>query len=242
MQKIDILIPVFIDTQDRISNLERVIAFLSRNELLNIYVREYYRDTPKFNNIYDCVKYSSKKIEEDYFNKMECVNELFEESDSDFIAIYDADVLIYKKAFYDSIELMNNGSDVVYPYNGYFYNIPKNEQASFFTDGKLDLDRCILWNTNSCGGCVIFKRQVFEEGGKCNPNFKNVGYDDNEIYIRFTKLEFTISRTKNPLLHMDHIRMDTAFGNNLYDDYNANICRHISNMTKEELIQNIKTW
>lgn len=244
MTDVDILIPVFIDNEDRISNLKNSVKSLRKHNFLKIYVREYYYDSPKIDNLSngEIISYSNKKITENYFNKMKCINELFELSSSPIIAIYDVDVLIFSKSLFKVIKMFEDGYQVVYPYNGCFYNIPKFLLKNFLQSKKIDLNECILWNTNSYGGCVFFKRETFKEGGKCNPYFKNVGYDDNEIFIRFQKLGYKIGRTDTPILHMDHERSQTAFGNNEYEKYNAEIFSLIMNKNKDELMEEIKKW
>ena len=242
MIKLDILIPVFIDNDDRLVNLYNTVNLLKKYDFIKIYIGEYYIDNPRVQINDGNVKVVTTTINSDFFNKMSCVNELFDISTSQYVAVYDADVLIFKKSLINALNMLDNGYDLVYPYNGYFYNLPKPITHKLLNTENFCLSECILWNKNSYGGCVIFNRNVFLSGGKCNPNFKNVGYDDNEIFERFSKLGYVIGRTDYPILHMEHDRSHTAFGSNKYELHNATECSRIFKMNKQQLIEEIKTW
>lgn len=237
---IDILIPLYVDHEDRIINLKRVLKILTGYGITSIYVREYYKDSPKYTGE-DCI-YSSVEMQDDVFNKMKCINEMVEQCKQNALAIYDVDVIILKKDIMQSLEMLNNGYEFVFPYNGEFYNIPKTHIDKFLNEGIINLDDCELANPNSYGGCVIFKRGVFIEGGMCNPNFKNVGFDDNEIQMRFYRLGYKMGRTSSPLLHLEHYRSETSVEKSPHLNYNMGIYNHICNVPIDILKQEISTW
>jgi len=239
----DILIPLYFDHPDRMNNINFVIDYLKNYGFSNIYVREYYTSrSPEFELCGKIGKnFSSVFIENfDNFNKMQCANELAELSNSKYLAIWDCDVVFPKSNLNQALEMLQAGSDVVYPYDGRFYNVPKSEHKSL-KDG-VDLNNCEMWNPNSWGGVVFFRRDVFEEGGRCNPRFKNVGFDDNEIQVRFAKLGYRIDRTSGVLLHLDHHRSDTSVEKSPYFNYNMGIYNHIVSLTPEQLKEEIKNW
>lgn len=237
INQIDFLLPVYIDHPDRKRNLEITINYLTKLGVTNILVNEHYKNEPKCFNIVS--NYISKDITNDeFYNKMESGNQLFKTfSKNPYVALYDIDVLVPKKDLNESIELFNAGYEFVYPYNGRFYDIPqhivKNLQNDLST--QINIQECTLFCELSHGGCVIFKRDVFIEGGMLNPNFKNVGYDDDEINIRFTKLEYKKGRTTSPLLHMTHYRGETTYNYSKYVNYNGQEAGKITRMSKIEL-------
>ena len=237
---IDILIPLYVDHKDRLTNLKRILKILKEYGIESIHVREYYKETPQYNGE-DCI-YSSVKLEEDNFNKMRCVNEMVEDCKHDALAIYDVDVILFKGDIKQSIEMLKEGYDFVYPYNGQFFNIPKKHTDKFLVERKIDLNDYELANPNSYGGCVIFNREIFFEGGMCNPNFKNVGFDDNEIQLRFERLGYKMGRTQNPLLHLDHHRSETSVEKNYYLPHNSYIYDFIKTCPIEKLREEIKSW
>jgi hypothetical protein len=243
MNDLDILIPLYIDHPDRLDNCLNVVNILHKYNYKNIFVNEYYIDNPKAESVINSgVVYQKKKINDNFFNKMQCINELFKTCNSQYLTIYDVDVIVLKKDLVESIKMLENGFDFVYPYNGKFFNVPKNKIQSFIETGSIGLNECNLFHPNSCGGCVIFKREVFEKAGKCNPNFKNVGFDDDEIKTRFLKLGYKMGRTNSPLFHLEHERTHTSYGISKFDRYNQNEYYRICNMDKEKLIQEISSW
>jgi hypothetical protein len=239
----DILIPLYSDHPDRMNNVNFIIDYLKDNGFVNIYVREYYTSKSPELSLYLKIgsNFSSVFIENfDNFNKMQCVNELAELSNSKYLAIWDCDVVFPKSNLNQTLEMLQSGSDVVYPYDGRFYNVPKSDHG-MLKEG-VNLDNCELWNPHSWGGSVFFRRDAFEEGGRCNPKFKNVGFDDNEIYMRFAKLGYKVDRSSGVLLHLDHFRSETSVEHSKYFNHNMAIYNHIVSLTPDQLKQEIKNW
>ena len=241
LDNLDILIPLYIDHDDRLSNLTNVIKILKTYNCNNIYVNEYFKDVPKATFI-EGINYNNVKINDTSFNKMTCINEMAKKSKNKFLAIYDVDVIVNKNALIKSLEMLNVESDFVYPYNGHFYEIPKSSINEIITSGNITLSICSLIHPNSCGGCVIFKREVFELGGMCNPNFKNVGFDDDEIKARFLKLGYKMGKTENPIFHLEHARTSTSYGISVYDKHNQQEYYRICNMTNNQLLEEVSKW
>lgn len=231
------------DHPDRIQNATMVINHLKACKFSNIFIREYHTSAPtqELAEI-EGVSYSSVLISDfDNFNKMKCINDLTKQTENEYLAVYDVDAIIPKRGLIDAIALLHAGADVVYPYNGEFYNVPKTHFYELL-QGKIDLIDCELCNPNSYGGVVFFNRASFVSGGMCNPNFKNVGFDDNELFMRFSRLGFTVKRTQNPLLHLDHFRSNTSVENSVFLNHNMGIYNHIVNCPIEQLKEEIKTW
>jgi len=249
LNETDFIIPAFMDHEDRKRNLSIVLAYLKKIGAKNVYVREYYKEQSKIKDLTDSYPefhFSFKENNELYFNKMLCINEIFLQfSKSKVVSFYDVDVLFSKKDLVEASNLiLNKTYDVVYPYNGYFYDIPAKTVNQLVTDFNtpINLSECTLFNKGSHGGGALFNREVFYEGGMCNPNFKNVGYDDDEIKWRFSKLGYKIGRTSGVLLHLNHFRGNTSFNYNDFTTNNVNEVEKVSKMPPEELRQYIKSW
>jgi hypothetical protein len=234
---ISVIIPLYVDHEDRLTNLNTLLNYLESVGIHNIFINEHFSETPKGGGAHHMATYIGDAV----YNKMKCVNEAFECCRGRIVAIWDVDVIFPKSSIYKTIELFNLGSDVVYPYNGQFYNVPKIEFSNLW-NGEINMSKCELCNPNSYGGCVMIKREVFENGGKGNPNIQHVGFDDNEIYVRFYKLGYTINRVDAPLFHMEHFRSETAVENTPYLNANMRIYNQICAMSKEQLINEITAW
>lgn len=249
LNETDFIIPVYIEHADRLRNLKIMLSYLKRIGATNVYVREYYDDiikTAELQTLFPEFSFSSKKKCVPYFNKMECVNETFKLfSKSKVVSFYDVDVLFAKKDLIEASNLiLNKRFDMVYPYNGHFYDVPADTVKLLETnlDTPIDLNKCKLFNTASHGGGALFDRHVFEEGGMCNPNFKNVGYDDDEIMTRFVTLGYRITQTKGILLHLNHFRGTTSFNHNDHTTNNVYEVEKVTRMSKQQLQEYIKSW
>lgn len=249
---LDILIPVSIDHEDRLRNLNIVLNYLSKAKFTNIFIREYYNDNPKTEHLkkqYSNYNFSFMPKPYNYFNKMSCINELFliskGHTKNTVACWYDVDVLVNKKSLITATQMLEDKRyDIVYPYDGNFFDIPANTVKSLVTDlnTPIELKTCTLFNKSSWGGCAVFLKESFVAGGMCNPNFKNVGYDDDEFLMRFRRLGFKIGRTNGVLLHLNHFRGNTSFNFNDYTQNNINEVTKVTHMPLEDLKQYIKSW
>lgn len=247
LDNVDFIIPVYIDHPDRIRNLNIALKYLNKLGTENIIVNEHYRNASQLNGIINMdISFISKDIRDDeYYNKMQCANDAFNNlSKGKIVCLYDVDVLPFKKDLIDATEKLLDGYDFAYPFDGKFYDMPIEivDQLNTNLDAPIDMSKCKLFASQSHGGCVMFKRESFISGGKFNPNFKNVGFDDDEINVRFTRLNYKKYRTKSPLLHMTHYRGATSYNFNKYNDHNGKEVAKITNMDINELKKYIRNW
>ena len=237
---LDIIISLKVDSDDRINNLDIVMNYLQNNLRCNIIISE--QDTfPKLKDRYDC-DYVFTEVDE-FFNRQRGLNIGVTKSNAKVIAHYDADIIINIKQLLKSYQLINSDNyDMIYPYDGRFLDVPKEYHDMIDKLELIPTDKCNLFNSNSVGGVVFFNRQVFLNGGGANENFKGLGYEDNEIFERFTKLGYNYARVEGLLYHLNHIRTDTAYDNNPYVNQNAEEYNRIASMNKQQLENEIKTW
>jgi predicted glycosyltransferase involved in capsule biosynthesis len=214
MNKLDIIISLKVDSVDRINNLDIIMEFLKNNIECNIILTE--SDTsPKLKDRYEC-DYIFNQVDE-FFNRQKGLNIGVKHSNAPIIAHYDADIFMNPAQLIKAFNLINSGEyDIVYPYDGRFYDVPKKYHEYTSKIEEIPLNECTLFNSDSVGGVVFFKRDVFINGGGANENFKGLGYEDNEIYTRYSKLAYKIARVSGPLYHLNHIRTETAYDNNPY--------------------------
>jgi hypothetical protein len=235
------LIPTLIDSDDRLQNILLVIKYLTTHLDTNIFIGEQKNircEVKKQLDIHniksDNVKCFELDIESTYFNRSRIFNQLALFSQTKCISLYDTDVLLFPEQYVISNKLIcEDYFDMVYPYDGHFYNVPKSYREKIFTNPNLQeikIDDCYLVNPNSLGGVVFYNRKSFISGGMENENFKGWGYEDNERLARFIKLGYKQTRTTGALYHFVHeVKKNNS---NFYLDNSEN-----DNLSKLKLIE-----
>ena len=116
----------------------------------------------RYSNIKNCKHVFTKTS--DFFNKQKAYNIAAKNSKMDIISLYDADIVMDEKTIKQTIELFESDTaDIVWPYNGYFYDVPKKYHKKIDDDKSIDcinVDECILFSKVSVGGVVFFKKRI----------------------------------------------------------------------------------
>jgi len=243
LKDLTFLIALKIDSEDRLNNLDTTINYLQYHFNTNIVICE--QDVqPKIKNRYNCEYVFSETKE--FFNRQRGVNLAARKAKTPVIVHYDADILLTPNQIKKSVEIISTKqAQIVYPYDGKFYDVPKKYHSQIKQTNSLDdinLAECTLFNPHSVGGAVFFDTNVFWEGGGANEKFIGLGYEDNEIHTRFKTLGYQIARVSKPLFHLTHERKETSFNYNPYLDYNRLEYLKIEKMSKQELINEVSTW
>jgi predicted glycosyltransferase involved in capsule biosynthesis len=244
--KLTLIIPVQVDHEDRVRNIRTTLSYIKHHFDVNIIISE--QDTSS--KLHDmCKEFKCRHIynkTDDFFNKLKLVNIAAKEVNTPVISIYDADALVRPEQLEGATNAIVSGSaQMVYPYDGKFYDVP----VRFFDNinetkdlTNINLEECTLFNSHSVGGIVMFDREHFWKCGGGNENFKSVGYDDNEIDIRFRILGTKIMRTQWPLFHLNHTRVETSFNHNPHINFNRDYCMKITNMNRAQLLEHVDQW
>ena len=244
--KLTILIAAKADSEDRLTNLGITLDYINFHFNVPIILSE--QDTePKLKQI--CAEKDVNYIfheTDEFFNRQRGVNICARQAKTPVIAHYDADILLKPQQITGAVKaILDKSADLVYPYDGRFYDVPKVYHPQIIETKNLncvDLERCILFNPHSVGGVVMFDKKHYWECGGANENFKGLGYEDNEINGRFKKLGSKMVRTQWPLYHLTHERKDTSFNHNPHIDLNQQECIRINSLSKEELLAEVSNW
>ena len=108
----------------RLENLLMTVEYLMRHFETCIFVLQ----ADKYEN--DIVPhFLGKKVKyrfvEDYdtvFYRTKYLNQMTREADTQFIGIWDADVIVPYKQVIDSIDKLQEAYEIAYPYDGHFYD------------------------------------------------------------------------------------------------------------------------
>jgi hypothetical protein len=229
------------DSEARFNNLDFSINFLQTNFKCKIILVE--EDvTSKIQGRYKDVQYIFIKSLFPIFQRTRLMNKAVNELlDTPYFCLYDMDVFINPETYIQAVEYLKEYS-VVYPFNGRFYDIPQkyNQNKALRTSDIVDGDKVLL-NVNSLGGAVFFRTTDFIKGGMENEMFLGWGYEDNERFVRFTKLGFRIKMMDNPMYHFIHPRGINSSGTNPHVRTNKTECEKIEKMSRAELVRHIDT-
>lgn len=250
------IIPLRIESADRMRNIITLLCFLFGNFNTNIIVKEVDSEPIFEENVLPQVKefigkdinliHIFEKSDDSVFYRMHILNEMLAMSKTDIIINYDCDVLMPVQTYVNAYESILSGKyDVVYPYgNGNFQKqvTVTDDIVSNFLNNDFDfsiLDKTSQVSTSDFGWVQFFNRSVYIEGGMENENFRGSSPEDKERFFRFTTLGYEIGRIDNWIYHLEHSRgpnsWPTSINGNPYMRQNFEVWNHIQTLNKKQL-------
>lgn len=250
LKDVSFLIPIKIDSPDRMKNICASTSFLYKNFDTTIIVMEV-DQTQKINpaDLPSGVKYFFKKTNNPRLFRTQVNNEMIKMASSKFIALYDADVIIPIKQINKAVNILRKGEyKAVSPYDGKFLNIDiliKEMFIKIMDEVFLEMNRSkfSISAKRSFGGCIFLNKSYYMEAGMENENLTSWGPDDIERVKRMQILGNKTVRLPGCLYHLHHERkVDSGYKDTT--EYEGLILEYlnISSLNKEELINYIKNW
>ena len=250
------IIPLRIESADRMRNIITSLCFLFGNFDTNVIIKEVDSEPVFENNVLPQIKefigkdinltHVFEKSDDPVFYRMHILNEMLVMSKTDVVINYDCDVLLPVETHINAYESILNGTyDVVYPYgNGNFQkqvNVT-DEIVSKFLNNDFDLsilDKSSQVSTSDFGWVQFFNRSVYIEGGMENENFRGSSPEDKERFFRFTTLEYNVGRIDNWIYHLEHSRGSNSWPasikGNPYMKQNFEVWNHLQTLNKQKL-------
>lgn len=215
LRDVTFLIPIRLDSIIRIENLVATIRFLKSNFCTNIIVLE--ADTYN-NNILEhilprSVKYVFIKDNDPIFFRTHYLNIMTKMAKTEFVAIWDADVIVPKNQLVDSVNSLRlHFSDVALPYDGRFVEVTSCVRDYYIEQPNIKLltsniEKMYLpYGMNMYGGAILVNKKKYMECGMENEKFYGWGPEDQERIERMRRKGCFIYRSKGILFHMTHPR------------------------------------
>jgi len=250
------IIPLRIESEDRMRNIVTLLCFLFGNFDTNVIVKEVDSDPVFEQNVLPQVKefvgrdinltHIFEKSDDLVFYRMHILNEMLTMTKTDIVINYDCDVLMPVQTYVNAYDAILSGTyDVVYPYgNGNYQkqvNVT-NEIVSEFLNEDFDfsiLDKNSQVSSSDFGWVQFFNRSIYLEGGMENENFRGSSPEDKERFFRFTTLGYNVGRIDNWIYHLEHSRgpnsWPTSIQGNPYMTQNFEIWNYIQTLNKEQL-------
>ena len=250
------IIPLRIESADRMRNIITLLCFLLGNFDTNVIVKEVDSEPVFEENVLPQIKefigndinlvHIFEKSDDPVFYRMHILNEMLAMSKTDVVINYDCDVLMPVETYVNAYESILNGAcDVVYPYgNGNFQKQVHvtDEIVSDFLNNDFDLsilDKSSQVSTSDFGWVQFFNRSVYIEGGMENENFRGSSPEDKERFFRFTTLEYKVGRIDNWIYHLEHSRgansWPESIRGNPYMAQNFEVWNHLQTLNKQKL-------
>lgn len=230
-------IPVKYDHEDRAQNLRLCVEFLEKFNT-NIIIGE--QGGPHFTETF---KHKHIHFPYNKFHRTKMLNEMALISETDIIANWDADVICNPMQLVETVRMLRDQWDMVYPYDGRFGRVNRKKWYTKLRDSKdTEIFKSEIFSGTkphdalSVGGAVLFKKNSFIQGGMENENFISYAPEDQERYYRFNKLGYKVARVKGVIYHIDHhVGNDSWTQHDLYKDNEKEFfrIRGIDNLRKE---------
>jgi len=252
LSKATFIIPIQIESEDRLRNVITTTSFLLENFDTNIIIKEV-DVTSKFKDIalpilMDVVEtdinivHIFEKSNGSEFHRQKILNEMIFESKTKIVVNYDCDVLLPLNSYVIAYnKILKEGCDIVYPYGQGMYQRQvkaTDEIVSNFleTFNYKILDDHSTNHTSDFGWVQFFDRQVYIDGGMENENFVAYAPEDKERFYRFSTLGYNVCRIENLVYHLEHARGFNSWFNNPHMDSNNLEWEKISKMEKDQLV------
>ena len=245
------IIPIRIESEDRLRNVITSVAFLLNNFDTNIIIKEVdktsvfkERALPQLESFFGevKVKHIFEESDEPLFHRQRVLNEMIIEADSEIVVNYDCDVILPLESYVTAYMGIKQGIyDVVYPYGDGMYQRQVNAEdkivSSFLDSNDYSvLDSVSNEHTSDFGWAQFFRRSVYIEGGMENENFRAYAPEDKERYFRFTTLGYKVGRIEDVVYHLEHSRGENSWFSNPHMKSNLHEWEMISRMDKKQLM------
>ncbi len=244
LSNVTFLIPYRCDSPDRLRNLKACVAYLNANFKTNIIVME---ESPERTFYDQGSTYVFNKTDNPLMHRTRMLNDMCKMSTTPIITLMDTDVFMLPHQLWDAQQLIrSNQADMVYPYSGRFVNFIEPYISRIIQTNSLEgitEAQGHLIHPNSLGGCIMFNKAKFIEGGMENQNHVSWGWEDNCRLHRFGTLGYRIMRIPGIIYHLNHASSVNS-ANTSHDAYHNNHKEYlkVASMNKEQLLHYVSTW
>jgi len=246
------IIPIRIESDDRLRNVITSVCFLLSNFDTNIIIhevdsssvfseralpqiQEFCGDTPGLRHIFE-------QSNSPTFHRQRVLNDMLMETTTKVVVNYDCDILLPPSVYYDAYnQILNDESDLVYPYGDGEYQVQVFADDDIVTQFLVNdfnfeflLKKAKKYDAKY-GFCQFFNRNVYIEGGMENENFVAYAPEDVERYFRFKTLGYRVNRIYSMVYHLEHARSHNSWFNNPHMQGNNAEWEKIQSMNADTL-------
>jgi hypothetical protein len=242
LSNVTFIIPIRIESEDRLINCKIVLDYLKKNFETNIIIYEADEDSKikeivkQYDNITHIFQFDNVSI----FHRTRFLNEMLKCVSTDIVVNYDIDIILPVNTYVACSKLIASGTyDLIYPY---FFGdsqkqILKSGRDKLEKYGSLDVidENDTRLYMSQYGHCQFFKTSVYKAGGRENEKFISYGPEDQERAYRFEKLGYKLHWFDSYVYHLEHYRGHNSSHENPHFNSNFSLFDYIKSLSKEEL-------
>ena len=255
------IIPLRIESADRMRNVITTLCYLLSNFDTNIIIMEGDSSSVFIKDVLPQVKAflevdyipNLKHVFEDTsaseFHRTRYLNEMTHMSTTKAVVNYDCDIILPVESYIKAQAMIIDGpSDVVYPYGFGNYakmvTVDDSIVSEFLTEGfSINLlDKTAQLNNARFGFCQFFDREVYISGGGENENFIAYAPEDEERAFRFECFGYQVDRIEEFVYHLEHSRTPNSWYNNPHMKANFALWETLKVMNKQQLIEHYNLY
>ncbi|NDB30785.1 hypothetical protein EB151_14705 [archaeon] len=252
MYNLTFLIPIRIETEDRLRNVISSVSYLLKNIPAKVLVKEVsnhptfqFRAIPEIKKHIDTsnLEYLYEESQEPLFCKSKVLNDLIVTSSTKVVANYDADCILPISSYHQAYNAINDDQvDLVYPYGCGIYQWRAEYNSEIYEKFIKSLDISILDQNKSLSNSTIgwtqfVNRKKYIESYMMNENFISWGCEDDEFYYRMSMLGNRIGRIDNYVYHLEHSRTHNSWFSNPKFNSNYHLWNQIKTFDRNKLIR-----
>ena len=253
LQDTTFIIPVRVESSDRLRNIHCSITYLTKHFDTNIIVAEndkqsvlqtLYEEEWQNKNITKLWFPVDITLKTNPFHRTFLLNEMLEHVKTKVVVNYDTDIILPLESYVKAQEMCLNGFDLVYPYEDaldgqIMAEMDYNCYTKFLDNPSVELLHGRTWSAKY-GFCQFFKTDSYKSGFMENENFISYGPEDVERYERWVKLGYNVGRIKNKVYHIEHSRTNDSTSANPLFDHNNKLYDQLKSLDKKETIEYYK--
>jgi len=265
LKKCTFIIPLRIETEDRMRNIVTTLIYLTRLFDTNIIVKEVDKESIYLREVQplleqalepemlSCINHIFEQSDEFTFHRTKILNDMLWMVDTPVVANYDSDIILPLESYINATNMIAKewihpdaeGAKpvkIIYPYGYGDYqwqcHVGDNEVTNFINSGfnfEYFNGHMRQWDAKY-GFCQFFSTDTYKKLGGENENFIAYGYEDDERYFRFNMLS-SVARLNEYVYHLEHGRTKNSWFNNPYCEDNKKLWEKLKVKGKESLLK-----
>lgn len=237
------IIPVRIDSRERLRNLQIVIEDLS---LLHCKITVWEADESSRINLscYSLVEHIFSIDSNPIFHRTKYLNYMLEHTQTSIVGVWDTDVIIPHDQIKEAVRKVKSRECIFCtPFNGNMVDLNAEESKLYTQHNKKGIPTSVYTKVNPYkrpvwGGAFVVNRKTYIACGGENEHFYGWGPEDQERVRRLEILGYPPLRTHGKLYHLWHPRgINSTYGKAQRAETNRRELIKICNMDREHIIR-----